>query len=265
MRIALGLQYDGQPFYGWQTQPHGCTIQDHLTQAVKAFTGQVLSLTAAGRTDTGVHASAQVVHFDSPVGRSLYSWVRGINSFLPNSIAVQWAREVPPEFHARFSAFERHYDYFLFAHPVRPALLAGKVGWFHRPLDPAKMQEAARVLEGTHNFSSFAATACQAKSPIKHCYRVELAEQGPFLRFHIRANAFLHHMVRNIIGALVQIGSGRQPVSWMADLLQACNSRIAIPTFMPDGLYLSQVFYPAHFDIPQNPFPVFPNVVLQPN
>jgi tRNA pseudouridine38-40 synthase len=247
--MALAVEYDGRTLAGWQSQPHGNTVQDKLEAALSAIAGQPVSTIAAGRTDAGVHAMMQVVHFDAPVERPLTAWVRGVNSHLPPSVAVLWAHPVSDAFHARFSAFSRSYSYFLLAHPVRPALAAGKIGWFHQPLDVAAMREAGRMLLGEHDFSSFRAAECQAKSPVKQLTRFELAEQGGLLRFDLSANAFLHHMVRNIVGALVYVGKGALSVDDFAALLDARDRTFAPPTFMPDGLYLTGVGYPDEFGL----------------
>lgn len=250
MRIALGLEYDGRAFAGWQTQPSGNTVQDKLNQALSAIAGESISTLAAGRTDAGVHALMQVVHFDAPVSRPLNAWVRGVNAHLPPSVAVVWAREVSDEFHARFSAFSRSYRYFLLTHPVRPALTAGRVGWYHQALDIDAMRAAAAVLLGKHDFSSFRAAECQAKSPLKHLQQLDISESHGLIRFDLTADAFLHHMVRNMVGALVYAGKGSLDVAGMQALLAACDRTKAPPTFMPDGLYLTGVGYPAVFDLP---------------
>lgn len=250
MRIALGIEYDGRAFAGWQTQPHGNTVQDVLNLALSKIAGCPISTIAAGRTDAGVHAMQQVVHFDSDAVRPQTAWVRGVNSHLPDSVSVLWAQPVDAEFHARFSAFSRSYSYFLLSHAVRPALCSGKVGWYHRPLDLVAMQAAAACLLGQHDFSSFRAAECQAKSPIKHLQQLDIVEHQGLIRFDLLADAFLHHMVRNIVGALVYVGKGALSAAGMQDLLLACDRTAAPPTFMPDGLYLTGVGYPEHFGLP---------------
>ncbi|MGI4814564.1 MAG: tRNA pseudouridine(38-40) synthase TruA [Janthinobacterium lividum] len=251
MRIALGLQYDGAAFSGWQSQPHGNTVQDVLEHALSRFTRTPVSVTVAGRTDAGVHALGQVAHFDTPLSREDFSWVRGVNAFLPASVAVQWARPVPETFHARFGAFERVYHYALCSHPVRQPLLVGRAGWIYAPLNVAAMQSAAALLVGKHDFSAFRSSECQARSPIKVMYGLDLVSSGRFFVFEFRANAFLHHMVRNIMGCLIMVGRGRQTPAWLAEVLASRDRRLAAPTFMPDGLYLSRVVYPAEFAIPE--------------
>lgn len=249
-RIALGVEYDGRAYAGWQTQPCGNTVQDKLNAAISAIAGHEITTLAAGRTDAGVHALVQVVHFDTTVTRPLNAWVRGVNAHLPAGVAVLWAREVPDEFHARFSAFSRSYCYFLLTHPVRPALTAGRVGWYHQPLDVAAMRAAAAVLIGRHDFSSFRAAECQAKSPVKDLQKLAITESNGLLRFDLTADAFLHHMVRNIVGALLYAGKGAMTVDEMIRLRDAADRKLAPPTFMPDGLYLAGVGYPEHFDLP---------------
>ena len=250
MRIALGLEYDGTAFCGWQTQPSGCGVQDHLQQALARFVAAPVEVTAAGRTDAGVHATAQVVHFDTTVARDEISWVRGTNTYLDAHARVLWAKEVAPDFHARYGATARTYHYLLMNEPVAPALLHGRVGWFHRPLDAEAMDAEARALVGEHDFSSFRDAQCQAKSPVRHLREASVARQGNLLVFRFTANAFLHHMVRNLVGALVYVGCAREPRGWLGDLLAKRDRREAAPTFMPDGLYLTRVQYDAAFDLP---------------
>lgn len=251
MRIALGIEYCGMGFCGWQSQPSGCGIQDAFAAAVKSIGGEPISVTAAGRTDTGVHAAFQVVHIDTHTQRPLTAWVRGVNSHLPSGIAVLWAREVDAEFHARFSAIERGYRYVLLNDPVRPGLNHGRVGWHHRPLDEKAMREAATYLLGEHDFSAFRAAACQAKSPIKTLHRASIERQGAVLMCDFHANAFLHHMIRNLMGGLVQVGTGKVPPEWMRTVLEGRDRRLAAPTFDAAGLYLSYIRYPSHFGLPE--------------
>lgn len=250
MRIALGLEYDGSRFCGWQSQSSGCGVQDALERAVSQIAGETIRVVAAGRTDTGVHAAAQVVHFDTLADRPESAWVRGVNALLPESVAVLWAAIVPEEFHARFSAQSRRYRYLLLNHPVRPALQAGKMGWFHAPLDVEKMRESARFLLGEHDFSAFRAAECQAKSPIKHIYRADIVRHGDLIVFDFHANAFLHHMVRNIVGCLVYVGKGKHDPAWLKEILGSRDRQFAAPTFAPDGLYLVRVGYDAKWQLP---------------
>jgi tRNA pseudouridine38-40 synthase len=256
MRIALGLEYDGGAFCGWQTQPSGCGVQDHLQAALARFVDAPVEVTAAGRTDTGVHATAQVVHFDSPVQRDAYSWVRGTNSYADPHLRVLWAAEVPDDFHARYSARSRTYRYLLLDRSVAPAVMRGRVGWHHQPLDVDLMRAAAKALAGEHDFTSFRDAQCQAKSPVRDLTEVRVERAGELVVFTFRANAFLHHMIRNLVGSLVYVGAGRQPVEWLSGLLAQKDRRQAAPTFMPDGLYLAAVEYDPAFRLP--PFPPDP-------
>ncbi|MBE9609626.1 tRNA pseudouridine(38-40) synthase TruA [Chitinilyticum piscinae] len=252
-RYALGIEYDGRAFNGWQIQPDRPTVQDALETAISKMAGHEVRIHAAGRTDAGVHATGQVCHFDSAAPRPLTAWVRGVNSFLPEGVAVTWSRTVPEHFHARFLAMARHYRYLVLNHPVRPALLAGRIGWAHQKLDVAAMQLAADRLLGEHDFSSFRAAECQAPSPVKLMHAIRIRQDGHLLCFDFSASAFLHHMVRNIMGALLHIGKGNQPAEWMSELLAWRDRSLAPPTFMPDGLYLSGVSYPAEFELPSEP------------
>jgi len=250
MRIALGLEYDGTAFCGWQTQPGGCGVQDHLQQALGRFAAAPIEVIAAGRTDAGVHAAAQVVHFETGVARDDASWVRGTNTYLDAHARVLWAKEVAADFHARYSATARTYHYLLMNEPVAPALLHGRVGWFHRPLDAAAMNAEARSLLGEHDFSSFRDAQCQAKSPVRDLRDASVERHGNLVVFRFTANAFLHHMVRNLVGALVYVGCEREPRGWLTQLLAMRDRREAAPTFMPDGLYLTRVQYDAAFGLP---------------
>lgn len=250
MRTAIGIEYNGDAFEGWQTQRHGRTVQDTLEIALRKIALEPVQLVCAGRTDTGVHATTQVAHFDTTVRRPLEAWVRGVNSHLPANIAVLWAVEVDDDFHARFSAESRYYRYVLLNRRVRPALLGGRVGWAHGALDVQAMREAGKCLVGEHDFTSFRAAECQAKSPVRLMHSVEVTRQGDMVVFDFHANAFLHHMIRNLVGSLVYVGLGRKPVGWMAELLAARNRRIAAPTFSPDGLYLCGVEYPQRWPLP---------------
>jgi tRNA pseudouridine38-40 synthase len=251
MRMALGVEYDGSPFCGWQSQSDVQTVQDTLQYALSKITEEQISVIAAGRTDTGVHALEQVVHFDTSAQRPLTAWVRGANALLPESIAVRWAHPVPDEFHARFSAHGRSYRYLLIDRSVRPAIQAGKVGWFHAPLDATLMQAAAQHLLGEHDFSAFRAAECQAKSPVKHLLQLDIRRQGEMLIFDVSADAFLHHMVRNMVGCLVYVGKEKYPPDWMADVLAGRERSLAAPTFAPDGLYLRCIKYEAKWGLPQ--------------
>ena len=251
MRIALGVEYDGRSYCGWQSQADGRTVQDTLQYALSQIAGEQTSVIAAGRTDTGVHALEQVVHFDTQVERPLTAWVRGTNAVLPESIAVRWAHLVPDEFHARFSAHGRSYRYLLINRPVRSAIHAGKAGWFHAPLDVAAMQAAAQCLLGEHDFSAFRSSECQAKTPVKHLHQLDIRREGEMLIFDLGADAFLHHMVRNIVGCLVYVGKGKYPPEWLTEVLGGRERSLAAPTFAPDGLYLRHIQYEAKWGLPQ--------------
>ena len=272
-RIALGLQYNGADWQGYQVQPHGQTVQDKLEQAIEQFACTHIGTTCAGRTDAGVHALGQVVHFDTDIKRETHAWVRGINAFLPESIGVRWAKELhevlpysenPAEFdssadfHARFSARSRTYHYLLYNHTVRSPLLAGRAGFCHRPLDIELMREAVKPLIGQHDFSAFRAAGCQAKTPVKHMYDIGIERHGDMILFTLRASAFLHHMVRNLVGALVYIGQGREQPEWLGQLLAGRDRTVAAPTFMPDGLYLADIEYDAQWALPRENTRILP-------
>lgn len=250
MRVALGVEYAGSAFCGFQSQPSRCGVQDALEQAIGQIASHAVGVVAAGRTDAGVHAASQVVHFDSEAERPATAWVRGVNAHLPPAIAVLWSCPVPTAFHARFSATARHYAYLLQNRGERPALLAGRAGWYHQPLDADAMQEACAMLIGTHDFSSFRAAECQAKTPVKTLLHARVARRGDMLRFDFSANAFLHHMVRNLVGALVAVGAGKAPPAWMAELLAARDRTRGPATFAPDGLYFCGADYDAAFGLP---------------
>jgi tRNA pseudouridine38-40 synthase len=262
MRIALALEYDGSRFLGWQTQPGGGTVQDALQEALGAIAGERIGVTCAGRTDRGVHALGQVVHFDTGAARPESAWVRGANALLPESVAVQWAQAVPPEFHARYGARERSYRYVLINRAVRPALAARHAGWFHLPLDVAAMRAAARHLVGEHDFSAFRSAECQAKSPVRTLLALDIETRGERIDFVLRANAFLHHMVRNIVGTLVTVGKGKQPPAWAGAVLEARDRARAAPTFPAQGLYLERVAYEASWGLPQQASPALRIPVL---
>lgn len=252
-RIALGVEYKGARYRGYQRQVDGVpSIQETLERALSRVAGgQSVSLTCAGRTDALVHASGQVVHFDTTVQRSPHAWVMGANANLPADISVTWAQQMPMGFDARFSAVSRRYRYVIYNDPIRPAHLAQEVTWNHRSLDIVAMREAAAMLVGTHDFSAFRASQCQAKSPVKTVHHLELLEFGRLIVIDIRANAFLHHMVRNIAGVLMTIGAGEQPVGWARQVLESRRREQGGVTAHPYGLYLVHVEYPAQFDVPE--------------
>lgn len=250
MRIALALEYDGSRFLGWQTQPGGGTVQDALQAALSAIAGGAVPVTCAGRTDRGVHAREQVVHFDTAAQRPDSAWVRGVNALLPDSVAVLWATRVAEDFHARHAALARTYRYVLLNRPVRPALAARHAGWYHAPLDVAAMRDAALQLVGEHDFSAFRSAECQAKSPVRTLHALEVQARGGRIDFVLRANAYLHHMVRNIVGTLVYIGNGRHAPQWAGEVLASRDRARAAPTFAAEGLYLERVEYAGRWGLP---------------
>lgn len=252
MRIALGLSYRGGGYRGWQSQPGGATVQDHLEAALAHFVGHPVRVWSAGRTDAGVHALNQVVHLDADVDRLPVSWVRGTNRFLPADISVQWALPVAPAFDARFSARGRRYVYLLRESPVRPGVETGLVGWCFRPLDGDAMRVAAAVLVGEHDFSALRSSQCQASSPVRSLHSIRIERRGAYWRFDFDANAFLHHMVRNIMGCLVAVGSGVRTPAWLADVVASRDRSRAAPTFAPDGLYFAGPYYDAVHAIPDS-------------
>ena len=263
MRIALGIEYEGSGFCGWQTQAAGCAVQDRLEAALAQIAGVPVATICAGRTDAGVHALAQVVHFDCAVERPESAWVRGVNALLPPAVAVTWAKQVPADFSARFSATARHYRYVLLNQPVRPAADHGRVGWFHAPLDLERLRSAAVFLVGQHDFSAFRSAECQAKSPVRTLTQLEVNVCGPYLTFDFCANGFLHHMVRNIVGTLIYVGKGRHEPAWMRELLDARDRKFAAPTFDGAGLYLTGVDYGAAWNLPQRERVKFPRLALE--
>jgi tRNA pseudouridine38-40 synthase len=250
-RWALGVTYRGTAYNGWQSQPDGNTVQDHLERALSTFADTRIGTVCAGRTDAGVHALNQVVHFDAPVRRDAFSWVRGTNRYLPRDIAVQWAVPVPPDFHARFAARGRRYRYVLLRSPVRPSLEAGLVGWVFDELSLEPMRAAARHLIGEHDFSSFRSSECQARTPVKMLRSIAIEPRGAYWHFDFDANAFLHHMVRNIMGCLLAVGSGRRPPDWFPEVLAARDRDAAAPTFAADGLYFTGPYYDAALKLPE--------------
>lgn len=262
LRIALGVEYDGSAFAGWQSQTHGNTVQDVLEQALAAVAGTPVRTICAGRTDAGVHALAQVVHFDTDVERPDTAWVRGVNAHLPSGVAVRWAQRVGEDFHARFSARARSYRYLLLNRPVRPAVLHGRVGWHHAPLDVDVMAASAASLVGEHDFSAFRAAECQAKSPVKIMQFISIGRQNDMILFDFTANAFLHHMIRNIVGALVYVGNGRYGPEWLAELLVGCDRAMAAPTFEAAGLYFVGVDYGSDWRFPGCDRIMAPSIVL---
>jgi len=251
VRIALGVSYNGQAYQGWQSQSSGLTIQDKLEAALSKLSAQRVSTLCAGRTDAGVHALMQVVHFDTDRDRDTHSWIRGTNACLPRDIAVQWAVPTTDAFHCRASATSRRYAYVLLESAVRPSVEMGRVGWTFRPLDENAMCRAAGYLIGEHDFTSFRASQCQALSPIKNMLSIAISRRGAYWRIEFEANAFLHHMIRNIMGCLVTIGQGKKPADWILQVLAARDRKAAAPTFSPDGLYFLGPRYDPQWGIPE--------------
>lgn len=252
-RIALGIEYDGSAFYGWQRQREVTTVQQVLEQALSKIAAHPVNLTCAGRTDAGVHATGQVVHFDSENPRNLAAWSMGVNSNLPHTVAVRWARYVNADFNARFSAVGRRYRYIIANCAMRPAILGLGVSHYHSPLDTAAMHEAAQALIGEHDFSAFRAAQCQSHSANRCLTEISVVRHGQFVVIEVAANAFLHHMVRNIVGSLLEVGKGERPSAWIGELLAGRDRTLAAATAKPHGLYLVQVDYPSKWDIPQAP------------
>ncbi len=251
MRVALGVSYRGTAYQGWQSQPGGQTVQDRLEAALASFLDAPVRVMCAGRTDAGVHALNQVVHLDTDAQREPFSWVRGTNRFLPDDIAVQWCRPVEERFHARNSALGRRYVYVMRESPVRPALEAGLAGWSVRALVGEAMQTAAQLLIGEHDFSAFRSAECQAASPVKTLRRIHIERRGAYWRFEFEASAFLHHMVRNILGCLVAVGAGTRDARWLAGVLAARDRSLAAPTFPADGLYFVGPYYDPALALPE--------------
>lgn len=249
-RIALGIAYRGQAYQGWQSQPSGRTVQDHLEKALSIFANEPIVTLCAGRTDAGVHALNQVVHFDTTKARDPFSWVRGVNRYLPADIAVQWSAFPPADFHARNQARSRRYAYLLLESAVRPAVEAGTVGWVFKPLQQAAMEQAAALLLGEHDFSAFRAAECQSPTPVKTLKSITIARRGAYWRFEFEANAFLHHMVRNLMGTLLAVGQGSRTPAWAGEVLASRERSMAAPTFAPDGLYFLGPRYDAALNLP---------------
>ncbi len=250
MRIALGIEYDGSPYHGWQTQTQGRTVQDTLQVAIAKVALHPIEVVGAGRTDSGVHAMMQVAHFDTQTERPMDAWVRGVNSYLPDSIRILWAHPVDDHFHARFSAHARHYQFLLLNRRVNSAVRAQKVSWFHLPLDLMAMQQGIKYFLGEHDFSAFRASECQAASPVRQMQRAELQQFGDYFLFSFSANGFLHHQVRNMVGALVYVGKGNLAPTDIQQLLLQKDRKLAPPTFPGDGLYLTGVSYAQEWNLP---------------
>ncbi len=250
MRIALGVEYDGSVFCGWQLQDHSPSVQAVVERALSKVANGAVRVICAGRTDTGVHATEQVIHFDAGVERSMHSWVHGANANLPKEVTILWAMPVSDEFHARFSAVGRSYRYVICNRSVRPAFLAGRTTWEYRPLVVERMAAAGESLIGEHDFTSYRAQGCQAKNPVRSVRQLVVSRRDELVFIDIEANAFLHHMVRNIAGVLMAIGAGERPVEWAQQVLQQRNRSVGGVTSLPHGLYLRHVQYPPQFELP---------------
>lgn len=252
-RFAAGLEYDGSAFFGWQNQSHARSVQSVLNAAIGVVANESISTAAAGRTDAGVHACGQVVHFDTAACRSLRSWLLGINSNLPPDVAVQWVRQVPGEFHARYSALARTYRYVILNREVRSALDRDRAWCLRGSLAEARMTSAAEHLLGEQDFSAFRGAGCQARSPVRRLERLAVTRTGDYLHIEVRANGFLYHMVRNIVGALVRVASGDAEPEWLGELLAGRDRRLGAPTAPPQGLFLAEVHYPVELGLPAAP------------
>ncbi len=256
MRIALGIEYDGSQYHGWQKQARLHTVQESLELALAQVAQHEVEVVCAGRTDTGVHATGQVVHFDSETERTMRAWTHGGNAFLPKDICVRWAKKVTEDFHARYSAQSRTYRYIIIDQPIRPALFRSNVTWQYRALNHENMNKAAQDLIGEHDFTSFRSSECQSLSPMRHVKAISVTRQQSCIHIEITANAFLHHMVRNIAGVLMAVGSGKRDVVWLKEVLEAKERRMGGETAPPYGLYLIKVEYPAIHQIPENNFSI---------
>lgn len=252
-RLAACVEYDGSNYCGWQRQDHSPSVQEAVESALSFVANEPLSIVCAGRTDTGVHGIGQIIHWDTQAERSERSWVLGTNTKLPDDVVLHWVKPVDENFHARFSARSRRYRYVIHNRWVRPALMRGQVTWTHYPLDAERMHAAALLLKGEHDFSTFRALGCQAKSPVRTIEDISVTREGEFIYLDVQANAFLHHMVRNIAGVLMAIGKGEQPVDWVTTLLELKDRTQGGVTAPPDGLYFIQVFYDEQFALPDSP------------
>lgn len=252
MKIALGIEYDGSQYFGWQRQDNVASVQQTLEQALSQVANAPCEVFCAGRTDAGVHATGQVVHFETDAIRPPQSWCFGTNAHLPDNIAVKWAANVSDEFHARFSATARRYRYIIYNSKLRSAILPKGVSHYHTELDHTLMYLAGQALLGENDFTSFRAAKCQSHTPWRNVHHLNVTRQGNYIIVDIQANAFVHHMVRNIVGSLIEVGSGKQPVEWLAWLLAQKDRTLAAPTAKAEGLYLVDVLYPESFNLPKN-------------
>lgn len=258
MKIALGIEYDGSRYFGWQRQQAVKSVQQALETALSKVAAREVSVFCAGRTDSGVHATGQVVHFETDAIRQPHAWTLGVNANLPDDVKVKWVKQVDDDFHARFSATARRYRYLIYNNVLRPAILANGLTHYHQPLDHEKMHQAGQALLGELDFSSFRAAQCQSHSPWRNVHHLNVSRFGQFVMVDIQANAFVHHMVRNIVGSLLEVGNGNQPVEWIAWLQQQKDRTLAAATAKAEGLYLVDVTYPADFELPKMPLgPLF--------
>jgi tRNA pseudouridine38-40 synthase len=257
MRYALGLEYDGCAFLGWQIQRQEPTVQGCVEKALARVANDEVRVTCCGRTDSGVHALGQVAHFDSDADRSERSWILGINSHLPAGASVLWIRQVDDGFHARFSAFSRSYRYVILNRWIRPAVDANRKSWCRTPLDADKMHDAAQLLLGEHDFTSFRATACQARHAVREIQQISVLRKGDTISLDVTANGFLYHMVRNIAGSLIRVGLGEASAEWVGEVLAMQDRTLAAPTAAPEGLYFVSARYPEQYEFPASA-PAFP-------
>ncbi|KGP62230.1 pseudouridine synthase [Legionella norrlandica] len=258
MRIALVVEYDGSQYHGWQAQSGLHTVQQAVEFALSKVADCPISVVCAGRTDTGVHATNQIIHFDCGKERTIRAWIHGANSFLPKDICVKWGKEMPESFHARYSAISRRYRYIIYNGTIRPGLLRSNVTWQYRQLDHRLMHQGAQYLIGEKDFTSFRSVECQSNTPMRNVHQLQVTRHGDLVVIDITANAFLHHMVRNIAGVLIAVGSGKYPVTWVNDVLGARDRKLGAETAPSYGLYLVQVAYPQEFGVFQgNPGPLF--------
>ena len=251
MKIALGIEYDGSRYFGWQRQQAVKSVQQTLEQALSKVAAEPISVFCAGRTDAGVHATGQVIHFESQAERQPQAWTLGVNANLPDDIKVKWGKTVDEEFHARFSATARRYRYLIYNNPLRPAILVNGLTHYHLPLDHQKMHRAGQALLGELDFSSFRAAQCQSRSPWRNLHHLNVSRFGQFIVVDTQANAFVHHMVRNIVGSLIEVGNGNRPEQWLAWLQQQKDRTLAAATAKAEGLYLVDVTYPSDFELPK--------------
>ncbi|GAA6173588.1 tRNA pseudouridine(38-40) synthase TruA [Colwellia sp. KU-HH00111] len=258
MRYALGIEYDGKNYCGWQRQKNVVGVQQKVEQALSKIANEPIEIICAGRTDTGVNATNQVVHFDTSQTRKDVSWTLGVNTYLPNDIAVTWVKSVSDDFHARFSATARRYRYIIYNNRLRPAILSAGISHYHYPLDEKLMHQGAQHLVGKHDFTSFRTVHCQSHSPVRTIYHCDITRQGEYIIVDVKANAFLHHMVRNIVGSLMRVGQSQENTCWIKEILAHKNRCLAGETAPPEGLYFVEVDYPDQFLLPKRPFgPLF--------